>query len=89
MRAKKTISKAVKRELRIFSYTLGGNLNNLQIAKKESFKKLAKAIRMSSAKLIKQEKGLCLQCHIGVLFRLAEYYKINALDIVTKGRFYM
>ena len=87
MKTKKTVSKAVKKELQIFLHTVGDNLYNLRMAKGESLRKVAEAVRVSPAKLSKLEKGLCPLCRIGILFRLAEYFKVSALDIVTKGKF--
>jgi transcriptional regulator with XRE-family HTH domain len=87
MKTSKKPGKAVKKELQVFLYTVGDNLYNLRMEKKESLKRVAKAVKISPAKLSKLEKGLCPQCRIGVLFRLAEYFKINTLDIVTKGKF--
>lgn len=87
MAKKKKNSKAFEKKLTVFLHTIGDNLYALRVARKETLKAIAKAVKMAPARLSKIEKGLCPNYRFGILIRLCKHYKVSVLDVVIKGKF--
>ncbi|HEX7906328.1 MAG TPA: helix-turn-helix transcriptional regulator [Chitinophagaceae bacterium] len=81
-------SKTNNNVLHNFLSTIGNNLYTLRIARKQSLKTVAKAVKMSSARLSKMEKGASPYCRIITLYRLSKYYNVKLKDIASgkKGK---
>lgn len=80
-------STAFEKKLNDFLHTIGDNLYALRMNNNAALKTVAKAIKISPAKLSKIEKGLCPHCRFGILVILCKYYKIKLTDVATKGKF--
>ncbi len=87
MSRKKLNSKASQKRLADFLNTIGDNLYALRITREETLKAVAKAVKMPAVRLSRIEKGLCPNCRMLTLISLCKYYKVNLLDVVSKGKF--
>jgi len=84
MRRHKIATKTFQKNLETLLNTIGTNLHALRTNCNESLRTVAKAVKMSPARLSKIEKGLCPHCRILTLLALTKYYKVKMGDIVVK-----
>lgn len=80
-------TKAFEKKLNDFLHTIGDNLYTLRMNHKATLKTVARAIKISTGRLSKIEKGLCPHCKFGTLVVLCRYYKIKLSDVAIKGKF--
>ncbi|WP_142683025.1 helix-turn-helix domain-containing protein [Chitinophaga polysaccharea] len=74
-------NKAFNEQLAVWLQSIGDRLSALRKGRKESLKKVSKAIKMSPALLSKIEKGQH-DFKLMHLIRICRYYKVNVLDVI-------